>query len=690
MNKIIKKIGRQWASISMICTALVLLSGCADYLDVSRELADNININTAFTNPTYFKQWYGGLYDYLPNYSETGLDGNNARANPWAWLSGELVCSNPTPLAYSQNTYTAESSPFHRWMNCYQNIRQIMIFLDRAPDKMGSPTDQGGYISEQEMLRYKADATYLEAYYYFMLFELYGPTPIITELADPQQTNIDYERASMDEMVNHIDTLLERLISGPYKSVLKPTLRTGEGLDTELSADNYNLLEILRPTMGAVYALRARLWVYAASPLYNGGYKEALSVTNKDGKHLFPDYDANKWLKAKECLEDLLQFAEQNGMHLYKSKDGDPNKSVYELFQYYNDEILWANGNNDYNDGTSSKMEARTIPGDIPGGMGNVGPYQDFVDLFFTENGLDIHEDTAYHENGFVDYENRCTTKNSAQPNLHIDKHIFTMNVNREPRFYADITYEGKSWHIQRDMDTYKDWGAYFERPVNTDQNKNPGGAAFQDNTMHARAGYLLYKFNNRTLLNAGSYPKDWGRPWIYFRLADFYLYYAEVCNEINPNDPNIIKYLDLVRERAGIPGYAELKASGVKDIVGDQEKQREAIQRERAIELFAEGNYYFDTHRWMTAGYATDDKGNRIKNNEDKLIPRRGMDIGYPTAFFNDKKLPQVFYDKIGEGSFYNRIVLDRYPWSKAMLLYPIPYNEMQKSLLTVQNPLW
>ena len=47
-------------------------------------------------------------------------------------------------------------------------------------------------------------------------------------------------------------------------------------------------------------------------------------------------------------------------------------------------------------------------------------------------------------------------------------------------------------------------------------------------------------------------------------------------------------------------------------------------------------------------------------------------------------------FYDKIGEDSYYNRIVVDRYPWSKAMLLYPVPYNEMQKSKLTVQNPLW
>ena len=56
----------------------------------------------------------------------------------------------------------------------------------------------------------------------------------------------------------------------------------------------YNLREILRPTKAAALALRARLWVYAASPLFNGGYQEALTLTNHDGKRLFPDRDANK------------------------------------------------------------------------------------------------------------------------------------------------------------------------------------------------------------------------------------------------------------------------------------------------------------------------------------------------------------------------------------------------------------
>ena len=137
---------------------------------------------------------------------------------------------------------------------------------------------------------------------------------------------------------------------------------------------------------------------------------------------------------------------------------------------------------------------------------------------------------------------------------------------------------------------------------------------------MHARAGYLLYKFNNRSLLKEGSNPTDWGRPWIYFRLADFYLYYAEVCNEINPNDANIIKYLDLVRERAGIPGYKDLATKAApygKNIIGNQELQREAIYRERIIEMLGEGNYYLT----CIDGCVLDGRKMRLPVNGSKIM---------------------------------------------------------------------
>ena len=120
---------------------------------------------------------------------------------------------------------------------------------------------------------------------------------------------------------------------------------------------------------------------------------------------------------------------------------------------------------------------------------------------------------------------------------------------------------------------------------------------------------------------------------------------------------------------------------------------QREAIYRERIIEMLGEGNYYFDMHRWMRAGWSQDETtGEWIKDNEKKSLVRYGMDISKSAVkTYNSAKNTAIeFNEKIGADSYYNRIVVDRYPWSKAMLLYPVPYNEMQKSELTVQNPLW
>lgn len=672
-----------------ICTAIAasaigMFSSCSDYLDVSKELAQNLDKDEVFSNWTYLKQWYGDLYSTMPNYSQTGYSVATTQGgflNSWAILSGELVCAHPSVLNFSQNTFNSSNTPFNRWWNCYKEIRQAMIFLENAPESLGDPSDPNGYQTPEMMRRMRADVTYLIAYNYFLMFELYGPVPIIREVANPEDSNIDYSRASVKEMVEYIDGLLEQIISGEYSDALPDNYKEG-------SSYNYN--EMLRPTKAAALALRARLWVYAASPLFNGGYKEALQLVDTEGKRLFEDYDANRWKIAKTRLEDLLSFADAHGMGLYKyiDKDGKENHdlSIYNLYQDLNDEILWANPNNDYY-GTTYSMEARTAPWSLNYARnigGNVGPYQEMVDLFFTENGLDINEDPNYNENGFTDLENPCTDLSLGKATKkHIDKHIFNMYANREPRFYAGVTYEGKSWHIQ--PKAYPDWGAYFSKDSKS---------SYKAIDTNARSGYLLYKFNNRTLMSTDNNKTIWYRPWIYFRLADFYLYYAEVCNEIDPNDPNIIKYLDMVRKRAGIKGYQELNDEGLKTgVIGNQEAQREAIYRERAVELFAEGNYYFDVHRWMRAGWSKDESGNWIKDNEDKNIIRTGMDIGQTTvSAFKEtaNKQAKTFREDIGNGSFYNRIILERIPWKKAMLLYPIPYAEMQKSKLIIQNPLW
>lgn len=638
--KILNKI----TSIASACFLALSFTGCSDYLDVSDEIAENLTLEEVFDNPTYIRRWHGNLFNCITEYSSIGKNQYSGFSGVWVPMSGETTVSG---VGFTEMTsgFTASSAPFQRWTPLYQYIRDAFIFIERVAPK-GNINDQF-QLTEKDVKRMKAEAKFLIAYSYFSLFELYGPVPLITELADPEDKGLDFARASVDETINYIDKLLvEVLESGDLpETIIKNPAGTGN--------DRYDMNEIVRPTVTAVKALRAKLWVYAASPLFNGGYKESLDIVNIDGKKLFAPYDANKWVIAKQRLEELFANTDQNGHTLFtvRNQDGsiNPDESVYQLFQNYNDEILWATGTNLWN---GNVMEQNTNPRDCYTGWGYIGVSQDLVDAFFVKDGLTIDDPgSMYKEDGFTEVMNPCNE------NKRVDTGVFNMYANREPRFYAGIGYEGKSWHIQ--PVGRPDYTLGFAKGEGCDNSS-------ADNP---RTGYLITKFKNRKILFTGNYLKAWARPSILFRLADFYLYYAEVCNEINPNDPNIIVYLDKIRERAGIPGYKELAATGKKNILGNQELQRKMIRRERKVELFAEGQHYFDVRRWMTGGEGEED--------DQSVLHAMNMN-GY-------KDRPIGAND-----SYFKRIVLENRAWRRAMYLYPIPQDDIQKSKLLVQNPLW
>lgn len=626
------------------CLLAFSMAGCTDYLDVSDEIAETLTLEEVFENPNYMRSWHAGLFNCISEYSSIGLNENSGFAGIWVSMCGEATVSGSGwwPML---SGFTPSSAPFQRWSALYQYIRDAHIFLERVKPT-GSVNDRS-QLTEEDVKRMKAETKFLIAYSYFSLFELYGAVPIIDELADPEAKDLDFNRSSVDEVVDYIDRiLLEVIESGdlPATIITKPQA-TGNG--------KYNLNEMVRPTVTAAKALRAKLWVYAASPVFNGGYPEALEVKNHDGKQLFPAYDANKWKIAKTHLEELFKDTDKNGHQLFKvyKEDGsiDPDESYYQLFQAYNDEILWATGDNYWN---GTIMEENTNPRDCYVGWCYNGMSQELVDAYFTKSGLTIDDPgTEYKEDGFTDVLNPCNE------NKRIDTHVFNMYSNREPRFYASVGYEGKSWHIQP-----------VGRPNYTIGFAKGEGS---DNSSgdNPRTGYLPTKFKNRLLLNTGNYPTTWARPSILFRLADFYLYYAEVCNEINKDDPNIIIYLDKIRERAGIPGYRQLAQEGKKNIIGDKELQAKMIRHERFVELAMEGQRYFDIRRWMICGEG--EEADQTKLHAMNMNGYSNKPIG-------------------ASDSFFTRIILENRAWKRCMYLYPIPQDEIQKSKLLVQNPLW
>jgi len=153
--------------------------------------------------------------------------------------------------------------------------------------------------------------------------------------------------------------------------------------------------------------------------------------------------------------------------------------------------------------------------------------------------------------------------------------------------------------------------------------------------------GFGKWDFNNRTL--------------ILLRLAEVYLNYAECLNESDPGNPDILKYLNLIRVRAGVPEY------GSADIAApaNQDEMRTALRKERRVELAFENNRFFDVRRWKIAEQT--DNG-----------PMYGLSI--------DSDLPD----------FTKVIVFENRVFKKQHYLFPIPSNDINNDKELVQNTGW
>ena len=152
----------------------------------------------------------------------------------------------------------------------------------------------------------------------------------------------------------------------------------------------------------------------------------------------------------------------------------------------------------------------------------------------------------------------------------------------------------------------------------------------------------------------------DWrngGRGWVLYRLANVYLNYVEALNESSPGDADIVRYLNLIRQRAGIPLYGA--GAGMIAIPTAQSDMRDAIRRERRVELAFENTRFFDTRQWKIATQT--DNG-----------PALGLNITQD---------PPAFYNVV---SFENRIFQQKH------YLFPIPQNEININKALVQNSGW
>jgi hypothetical protein len=508
-----------------------MFQGCESFLDKVQDSTGLTN-EKVFTNYLNARKFADRAYKDLNNHLQTAdysfiagvCDEGYAQCD---WETLPIVQNGDWLRAYD----AGQALQFYQVWGGWQSIRIANLTLADVDQLQGIAT-------QAQIDEIKGQAHFLRAWYYYEFLRRQGGMPYL-EVALTGSDNYALPRLSYNE------TALKIAADCDTAATLLPA-----------TWDNAN---IGRPSKGAAMALKASTLLFAASPTNN--------ETN----------DVARWTLAAQAAWDLINFAQTTGRYglvpskatetiTYRLPSGTINSITYPsgfdsiaMYVPMNQEIIWEhytsiNGNNIWQTFAPKTLAAPTI-------ISGYSPSQNIVDKFETKNGLSISDDVAYDpQNPYVD---------------------------RDPRFYHSILFNGQRWSSQsnRYLQLYEG-GA--ERPGTVDKH-------------YSTTGYLARKFWAKNRDQFGSTTAPITHP-IYFRYAEILLIYAEACNEIGGPTYTLpgasmsaVQAVDMVRARVLMPG---VNAS----YLASTALFRERIKNERAVELYLEGKRFFDLGRWGDA----------------------------------------------------------------------------------------
>lgn len=585
-----KNKARNLTYLFLLAGGMALTQSCS-YLDV---VPDKIGtIDNSFTNRNEAEKYLYTCYSYIPK-NDNPYDNVALMGADELWSYYPITPYNdfgPWKIALGQQN---SNNPFcNMWYVYYRGIRDCNIFLDNVQDP-----DKVGDLTPSMRKRWIAEVKYLKAYYHFCLFRMYGPIVIADEnlpiSATPEE--VRKKREPVDKVVQYIVDLLDECIED------LPRVINNKGS------------ELGRVTQIANLTLKARLLVTAASPLFNGN-KDYANYVDKDGEHLFNSTeDPAKWDDAITACKEAIDASQQPelGIELYSYKSNlilSPETKCQlsirnSVTEKWNSELIWGlSARSDTHLQNLCMTRVGAYPNNMWGGQEMLNPTMEATNLYYTRNGVPMDEDKTWS------YADRFKVKmhTNEQPyELASYYETIQMNFDREPRFYANIGFDGCTWYQYNcPSDSEKD--------IWTAKNRAGQPQGKLGSNSYTTTGYWTKKLvsANYEVTQSGYTTERF--PWPEMRLTDLYLLYAEALNEKDDanNRELAISYLDLIRERAGLKGIKESwdTYSKYPNKYKTQDGLREIIQRERAIELMFEGSRFWDLRRWKTANKVLNEK---------------------------------------------------------------------------------
>ncbi len=441
-------------------------------------------------------------------------------------------------LAIGRFTANSRVNSHMGWGKYYEGIRKANIIINNI-DVVPFKNTFTNFNGEQKKLNHtvKAEARFLRTYFYFELVKRYGAVPLLMDSVYKLGDDMELPRNTFEECISY--------------------------MVDELDSIKYDLRSVSMPdaavyghaaTIEAAMALKSRILLYAASPLFN---ENPVSTDDPAQKALvgYESYNAERWKAAADAAKEFMNTFGPAGR---KTVDLAKNQMGIFLSFYspsVNPELIFFRQG-----GQSKEVETKNGPLGFSGnsiGNGRTNPTQNLVDAFPMKDGKPVGESTLYPFNPQKPYD------------------------NRDPRLSLAVLYNGSKW-LGRVLETYR------------------GGANNPTNSAeYTRTSYYMRKFMGN-FSSATEYSNGY-HLWVIFRYAEILLNYAEAQNEyLDAPSQEVYDALIQLRKRVAIPAGTDrlygLKANMTK------EEMREAIQNERRIEMAFEEQRYWDIRRWRIA----------------------------------------------------------------------------------------
>ncbi|MBW8323963.1 MAG: RagB/SusD family nutrient uptake outer membrane protein [Prolixibacteraceae bacterium] len=560
--------------IKCIYSALILmiltLGSCSEALDMAPDgkitmdeiFADNDKVG-AFLNSCYSNMpakgtryffWSRGPVDWSDEAWDT-----DAEAESWI-MSGRMYNGDASASNHPITNISSDAGNGDYWARYWSAIRNCSVFIDRI--------DKATVSDETNRKRWKAEAHLLRAYYYSELLKWYGPILPIERtsygLAD------DFSIVKKESYYDVVKFIIEDC---------DVAIATAE-LPWRITISS----EAGRVNKGMAEAIKSKMILFAASPLYN------------DGK----DY----WQEAYTINKTSLANLKANGFELYKKVNFPqtymsdvafigPEKNEYSALynEYFTQTMSYSSNPVD----KETIYQSRDGQGNIwnidgigaqDGYKSGTCPSQELVDSYETIDGKPI-----------LDLANPYLDEKHLEPNYDDNNTLYDPQnpyANRDPRFYASIYYNGSKrkcfWSFAEAPGSFENYPAAMgnrTRIIATYVGEPQTGISASVRKA-TRTGYFERKFLHP---NSGGDNVVGGANWKLFRLGEVILNFAEAAAEAGKL-AEAAEAVNEIRRRVGMPDLP----TGL-----SKEELILRVRQERRVELAMEENRYFDVRRWCT-----------------------------------------------------------------------------------------